>query len=183
MSASMFVINTSAPEALANDGTVRQLQTSIEASSPFTPKSWLCPQCSKRNPFESKHCIWKSCTQELTRTSTLLDQRGRSLEPARFPVYWICSTCYLTHYLLEILLRKPTCTCGQPTLQAIYDQFGDLFLFWQHDPDIQDLKNPAKVEEAARRLWAAGGHRWVDEMPINRLQESGAKVVEEMPML
>lgn len=179
----MFFINTSSPEALASKGLVRELKSSIDARSPFTPKSWICPECDEQNPIETKHCVRQNCDQKLTWTCTILDLRGRPLDPARFPVYWICSTCCETHSILAILLRKPTCACGQPTLQAVYDQFGDLFLFWQHDPEIQDLRDPVKVAEAARRLWAAGGDRWVDEMPIIRLQEKDAQQKEEISMM
>lgn len=67
------------------------------------------------------------------------------------------------------------CGCGQPTLQAIYDQFGDLFLYWRDDAAIQDLKETNKAEEAARRLWLAGGDRWADAMPKIHLDEGKGK--------
>ncbi|OIW28251.1 hypothetical protein CONLIGDRAFT_370492 [Coniochaeta ligniaria NRRL 30616] len=179
----MFVIDASSPKAHGHSGPIRQLQASIETTSPFTPKSWICPQCSTNNPIDSAHCRSPTCTPQPTRPRTLLDQRGRPLDAARFPVSWICSTCCLPHHLLDILLRKPDCACGRPTLQAVYDQFGDLFLFWQDDPGVRDLRDRAKVEEAARRLWAAGGDRWVDEMPVIRLREEGVVEVEERPMM
>lgn len=170
----MFVINASTPSCHDGFEPVRQLQASIEATSPFAPASWTCPQCSEHNLVANKHCSRQSCTHELTNTSpaaVVHDQRGRPLEPSRFPAHWICSTCYATHALLGLLLRRPACPCGMPALQAVYDQFGDLFLFWQHDAAIRDLRDPAAAAEAARRLWLAGGERWVDEMPVIRLQD------------
>jgi hypothetical protein len=170
----MFVITPPIPSAEATSMPApRQLPISIEASSPFTPKLWICPSCNQKNHVETSQC--KCCSHELTSTITcypLLDQRNRPVSPlARFPVYWLCSTCHVAHYLLEILVKKASCTCGRPTLQAVYDQFGDLFLFWPDDEQIRDLTEKPKVEEAARRLWAAGGGRWVDEMPVIRMRE------------
>jgi hypothetical protein len=57
-----------------------------------------------------------------------------------------------------------SCTCAKPTLQAVYDQFGRVFLFWRDDPAIYDLTAPAKVQEAAWRIWEAGAEPWLPEM-------------------
>jgi hypothetical protein len=56
-------------------------------------------------------------------------------------------------------------------LQAVYDQFGDLLLFWPDDEQVRDLSDGGKVEEAARRLLMVGGDEWLDEMPVIRMIE------------
>jgi hypothetical protein len=160
----------------------RRVETSIKATSPFSPKSWICSQCHETNSPDERQCTRQGCDQELDRNVTILDQKGRTVTPARFPVSWVCSTCYLIHLILEIITGEAACTCGQPTLQAIYDQFGDLFLFWRDDPTIHDLNDPTTAEEAARRLWVAGGDRWLEEMPRIMLEEEEKKPAEEMEM-
>ena len=57
----------------------------------------------------------------------------------------------------------------------MYDQFGDLLLFWRDDEGVRDLGDRGKVEEAARRLWVAGGGAWVDEMAVIRMGEGDEK--------
>ncbi|KAL2164843.1 hypothetical protein VTH06DRAFT_139 [Thermothelomyces fergusii] len=52
--------------------------------------------------------------------------------------------------------RRPLCACGRPALQAVYDQFGDLYLFWRDDPAVSDLSVPRMAEEARWRVRAAG---------------------------
>lgn len=78
------------------------------------------------------------------------------------------------------------CICGQPALQAVYDQFGDLFLYWPDDVAVKDLTNRRKAEEAARRLWLAGGDRWtvfstfstnLPKIHLDDKQEKGKEVV------
>jgi len=53
------------------------------------------------------------------------------------------------------------CKCDNPTLQAIYDQFGRIFLYWRDDPAVYDLKDPVKLQEAAYRVWEAGSEPWL----------------------
>jgi hypothetical protein len=163
----------------------RQLEASISASSPFSPKTWLCPLCHSANTPETRHCTRSGCGRLADRTTTFLDQKNRPVSPLRFPVHWICSTCYLIHSVLAIITGSPSCACGRPSLQAIYDQFGDLFLFWRDDPTVRDLRDPGQVEEAARRLWVTGGDRWLEEMPKIMLEREEERRAEdaEMPML
>ncbi|KAK0643372.1 hypothetical protein B0T16DRAFT_459529 [Cercophora newfieldiana] len=66
--------------------------------------------------------------------------------------------------LLSILTQKIACKCGSPTLQAIYDQFGRIFLFWRDDPAVYDLADAAKVQEAAWRVWEAGAEPWLGDV-------------------
>jgi hypothetical protein len=47
-----------------------------------------------------------------------------------------------------------------PSLQAVYDQFGALYLFWRDDPAVSDLRVPGMAEEARWRVWRAGGGEW-----------------------
>ncbi|KAB5545905.1 hypothetical protein GE09DRAFT_1224853 [Coniochaeta sp. 2T2.1] len=158
----------------------------FQNTSPFTPKHWICPSCTARvpySPLSSQTCPTPSCQTPFTwSTCTLFDQRDRALDAARFPVHWNCSTCFRAHLAAEVLLRDVTCRCDKPALQAVWDQFGDLFLWWEKDEEIYDLTDGKKVEEAARRLWEAGGARWADEMPLVpiRMQEEGEKVGERM---
>jgi len=78
--------------------------------------------------------------------------------------------------VLDILTREVSCPCGSPTLQAVYDQFGRLFLFWRDDPDVFDMKDPAKVQEAAWRIWEAGGEPWLgDVMRVESEREKSRK--------
>lgn len=160
----MFFPNTTTPPALP--------PASITATSPFTPLHWLCPTCTTPAPIATATCPLPSCcAQPLTRRSALLDRRARPLNPSPFPVHWLCGTCRAPHPVLSILLRAPGCACGRPALRAVYDQFGQLFLFWPDDEGVRDLREGGAVAEAGRRLWAAGGGRWADEMRVVRMGE------------
>ncbi|KAK3935566.1 hypothetical protein QBC46DRAFT_346477 [Diplogelasinospora grovesii] len=102
--------------------------------------------------------------------NTSIDSRGNSVIPYSFPVDWLCGTCGSTHSVLDILTTSTTtqtgvrCGCDKPTLQAIYDQFGRIFLYWRADPSVDDLSDPAKVQEAAWRVWRAGGDPWLPDV-------------------
>ncbi|KAG7287474.1 hypothetical protein NEMBOFW57_006985 [Staphylotrichum longicolle] len=50
--------------------------------------------------------------------------------------------------------------CATPALQAVYDQFGALYLFWRDDPAVSDLRVPGMAEEARWRVRMAGGGLW-----------------------
>jgi hypothetical protein len=52
------------------------------------------------------------------------------------------------------------CACAVPALQAVYDQFGAIYLFWRDDPAVADLSVPRMAEEARWRVWRAGGDGW-----------------------
>lgn len=177
----MLVIDTRDGLQPGESQSQRRLQASIQATSPFAPKSWICSQCRESNRVDDANC--RCCHRKAKGDVTTLDHRGRHVTSLRFPVSWVCSTCYLIHSVLDILVREATCTCREPTLQAVYDQFGDLFLFWPGDPTIQDLKDPSSTEEAARRLWEAGGYRWLDEMPKITLEEAEKDAEEDVPMM
>jgi hypothetical protein len=109
-------------------------------------------------------------------TTTSGPQRRRSsnssafaqLTPHSFPTDWLCSTCGATHSVLAILesSSEVQCECDSPTLQAVYDQFGRIFLYWRNDPAIVDLRDPAAVREAAWRVAEAAGGRadWLRRM-------------------
>ncbi|KAL2121103.1 hypothetical protein VTJ04DRAFT_5130 [Mycothermus thermophilus] len=47
--------------------------------------------------------------------------------------------------------------CSAPSLQAIYDQHGEIYLFWRDDPAVSDLRVPSMAEEARWRVLEAGG--------------------------
>ncbi|SPQ20290.1 1da10cfe-a0b5-4dc0-826a-ae6fc5340e03 [Thermothielavioides terrestris] len=53
-----------------------------------------------------------------------------------------------------------TTCCATPSLQAVYDQFGHIYLFWRDDPAVADLRDPRMAREARRRVWSAGGACW-----------------------
>jgi len=61
----------------------------------------------------------------------------------------------------------------------VYDQFGDLLLFWRDDDGVRDLSDKGKVAEAARRLWVVGGEAWVDEMPVITMGEEEEEEQEQ----
>lgn len=103
----------------------------------------------------------------------MLTHTGAKVDPARFPVHWVCGSCDLVHFVINIIDRDVRCTCGQPELRAVYDQFGDLFLCWRDDEKVRDLREMRMVEEAARRLWIAGGERWANIMPRICLEDDG----------
>ncbi|KAJ9161777.1 hypothetical protein NKR19_g1966 [Coniochaeta hoffmannii] len=178
---------TPAPSFSSSDGTstpTRLLPARIEALSPFSPHLWICAACKQKNPLANTACTTPTCSGTLT-TSTpspgpnLLDRRGRPVSPVRFPVYWLCSTCCADRLVLEILVGRPSCACGRPALQAVYDQFGDLLLFWRDDDGVRDLSHKGKVAEAARRLWVVGGEAWVDEMPVITMGEEEEEEQEQ----
>lgn len=75
------------------------------------------------------------------------------------PTSWLCGTCHAPHPILELLTQRiADCACGSPSLRAVYDQFGRIFLYWRDDdPSVSDLRDPVKVEEARGRVWEAGG--------------------------
>ncbi|KAH6632209.1 hypothetical protein F5144DRAFT_630104 [Chaetomium tenue] len=52
------------------------------------------------------------------------------------------------------------CVCRRPALQAVYDQLGELYLFWRDDPAVADLSVPRMAEEARWRVRRAGGDGW-----------------------
>lgn len=52
------------------------------------------------------------------------------------------------------------CVCRRPALQAVYDQLGELYLFWRDDPAVADLGVPRMAEEARWRVRRAGGDGW-----------------------
>ena len=86
----------------------------------------------------------------------------------------MCSTCSTPHSILSILTARVACACGQPSLQAVYDQFGRLFLFWRDDPAVYDLRDPAKCQEAAWRVWEAGGEPWLGDVLAFEAGEAAA---------
>lgn len=63
-------------------------------------------------------------------------------------------------------------------LQAVYDQFGDLFLFWRDDLAVHDLRDPNKVQEAAWRLWEAGSAPWLPE--VAKADKGGAEHLDKL---
>lgn len=143
----------------------QQIALSIQATSPFSPKEWTCPRCSRSNSLTSPTCTSAKCGGHITLPGcSLLDHRGHAVNPARFPVHWVCSTCGGVHLVLEILTKRVSCACGLPGLRAVYDQFGDIFLLWRDDPAVHDLTCAEKVQEAAWRLWEAGGGPWLADM-------------------
>lgn len=159
------------------------IKASIAAASPFSPATWVCSGCHERNDMSALKCRRADCRQDYKRGGLCLDRKGNRVMPARFPAHWVCSTCHDVHSILEVLLKMASCDCGEPTLQAVYDQFGDLFLFWREDPAIHDLKDPVKAEEAARRLWQAGSSPWLGEIPKIVFEREDRAAVDEVPML
>ncbi|KAK3900211.1 hypothetical protein C8A05DRAFT_45898 [Staphylotrichum tortipilum] len=92
------------------------------------------------------------------------------------PTTWRCGTCHALHPVTTLLsppASPPTtpagndddaanpilshCACAAPALQAVYDQFGALYLFWRDDPAVSDLRVPRMAEEARWRVRQAGG--------------------------
>lgn len=143
---------------------LRRIAPSIKADSPFAPKQWRCSLCDGRNGLESAACKGSGCCGLFGPSQLLFDHEGNAVSAARFPVHWLCSICGVIHSVLDILNQCVSCPCGHPNLQAVYDQFGDLFLFWRDDPAVRDLRDPCQVQEAARRLWDAGSAPWLREM-------------------
>ncbi|KAK0636993.1 hypothetical protein B0T17DRAFT_96260 [Bombardia bombarda] len=143
-------------------------------SSPFSPRHRRCCECNQRQPVSNQTgasistaaaaCKRDSCGHEICRACPSLDARGQDVIQQSFPVNWICSTCDTTHSVLEILTKTVACGCEKPTLQAIYDQFGRIFLFWRDDPSVYDLTDAAKVQEAAWRVWEAGSEPWLPQV-------------------
>lgn len=132
----------------------------IKPISPFSPRDRQCCQCNKTASDQSR-CSDGGCNHQLCHGCPRRDARGIDLIPHSFPVNWICSTCNCEHSVLEILTMDVKCKCDNPTLQAIYDQFGRIFLYWRDDPAVYDLKDPVKLQEAAYRVWEAGSEPWL----------------------
>lgn len=126
----------------------------MDTNHPTTPRPGLPPSPPSyinSNPH---------ATPTLTASSTIQHS---------FPSTWICSTCATPHSVLEILTNTDAddaiaCACGKPTLQAVYDQFGRIFLFWRDDAAVHDLRDAAKVQEAAWRIWEAGAEPWLEDV-------------------
>lgn len=98
--------------------------------------------------------------------STNLDLDLTTLPSFPLPTTWRCGTCTALHPV-PALLSTPTPTsmttvecCATPALQAVYDQFGALYLFWRDDPAVSDLRVPGMAEEARWRVRMAGGGLW-----------------------
>ncbi|KAL2192425.1 hypothetical protein P885DRAFT_64912 [Corynascus similis CBS 632.67] len=96
----------------------------------------------------------------------------------RFPAAWRCGTCMTLHSIRTLMTTTKLttartresadkadevdncpcpCPCRRPALQAVYDQFGELYLFWRDDPAVSDLSVPHMADEARRRVRVAGG--------------------------
>ncbi|KAK4463942.1 hypothetical protein QBC42DRAFT_264666 [Cladorrhinum samala] len=140
----------------------------IQPRSPFSPSFKQCCQCTNfaSSPLDKPDSCSCSCSHSFCRTCPDLDSRGVRVLPHSFPVNWICSTCGTTHSVLEILTQTEVeCDgCEKPTLQAVYDQFGRIFLYWREDPAVFDLSSADKIREAAWRVWEAGAQRWVEDI-------------------
>ncbi|KAK4145967.1 uncharacterized protein C8A04DRAFT_26128 [Dichotomopilus funicola] len=136
----------------------------------------------------------------------------------RVPATWRCGTCTSVHSIVGLLLPpsasstpstpsppspslspspslepESPCTCACPALQAVYDQFGELYLFWRDDPAISDLRLPQMAAEARWRVWTAGGDEWcglegLDKGPVDvrprtgRSDSSASSEPSENPM-
>ncbi|KAK4213695.1 hypothetical protein QBC37DRAFT_169688 [Rhypophila decipiens] len=143
----------------------------IKANSYFSPRSRQCCQCNNRLPVYQTHKPPKGqpqicpeengCGHQLCRDCPRLDGSGNQVIPHSFPVDWVCSTCTAVHPVLDILTMNVACPCEQPSLQAVYDQHGRIFLYWRDDPAVYDLTDTAKVQEAAWRIWEAGSEPWL----------------------
>ena len=133
----------------------------ITPDSPFSPRGRECCRCkSSVGASDDQSC---GCSHSFCKACPRLDGRGNAVLRHSFPVAWLCSTCGTTHSALEILGgREVDCACGSPTLQAVYDQFGQIYLYWRSDESVYDLRDPEKVQEAARRFLLAGGDPWMD---------------------
>ncbi|KAK1755469.1 hypothetical protein QBC47DRAFT_322211 [Echria macrotheca] len=144
----------------------------IRSRSRFSPMESKCCQCQQR-PSNNRRCSQSSCDHALCYDCSQVDLRGQAVVPHSIPSNWACSSCGNTHSVLDILTSDVACACGSPTLQAVYDQFGKIYLFWRDDPQVFDLSDPAKVEEAAWRIWKAGGEPW--EADVLRIEAERAK--------
>ena len=135
---------------------------SIKAIIPPVTEHCACLQHEKEScSDDSVTCQLPTCGGQFECLSDSVTKlAGRTAPTAPVPVHWLCRTCGSIHSVLEILTERVSCDCGEPSLQAVYNQFGDLFLFWRDDPDVQDLRDPAKLREAAWRLRKAGGLLW-----------------------
>jgi len=142
----------------------------IKAASPFSPRDRQCCQCRETTPEQPQQQKQQpqtqscDCSHQLCGSCDSLDGRGAAVIPHAFPAAWVCSTCSDTHSVLSILTQQVACKCGSPTLQAVYDQFGRIFLFWRDDPAVYDLVDPSKVQEAAWRVWEAGAEPWLADV-------------------
>ncbi|KAK3389195.1 hypothetical protein B0H63DRAFT_95604 [Podospora didyma] len=154
----------------------------IKSTSHFGPRDRQCCQCGQTTSTTTTTTTnseqnWRcECEHQLCRNCHGRDGRGDAVIPHSFPVDWICSTCGDVHSVLEILTRTINCACDSPTLQAVYDQFGRIFLFWRDDPAVFDLTDPAKVQEAAWRVWEAGSEPWLLEVVAAEKQKRAAGV-------
>ncbi|KAK3318804.1 hypothetical protein B0H66DRAFT_249969 [Apodospora peruviana] len=155
----------------------------IKANSQFSPRSRRCCQCSRgSHEIRSTETHLQCCGHEYCRDCPQLDGSGNEVIPHSFPVDWVCSTCGNTHSVSEILTMSVTCSCESPTLQAVYDQFGRIFLYWRNDPNVHDLRDPAKVQEAAWRIWEAGSVPWLPVV-VEAEKRAAAAAKNEMPVL
>ncbi|EGS21710.1 uncharacterized protein CTHT_0035770 [Thermochaetoides thermophila DSM 1495] len=80
------------------------------------------------------------------------------------PTTWLCGNCDTTHPVLSLLTQPHTeCTCGTPSLRAVYDQTGRLYLYWRDDPTVADLRQMEQVRIARERMVTAGAGIWLQE--------------------
>lgn len=133
----------------------------IKPTSFFTARSRACCRCNEEGSSHDQQCIKAECTHGYCTDCPQLDSRGREVIPHSFPCNWVCNTCSEVHSVLSILVKNVECKCEKPTLRAIYDQFGRIFLYFRNDPAVDDLTDPAKVQEAAWRVWEAGAEPWL----------------------
>ncbi|KAL2133067.1 hypothetical protein VTI74DRAFT_2971 [Chaetomium olivicolor] len=94
-----------------------------------------------------------------------LPPSASSSSSLKIPTIWRCGTCASNNPILSLLTQAPTaesttCDCLAPSLQAVYDQFGDIYLFWRDDPAVANLRDPEQAREARWRVWRAGGGVW-----------------------
>ena len=80
------------------------------------------------------------------------------------PTAWLCGNCDATHPVLSLLTQPHReCACGTPSLRAVYDQTGRLYLYWRDDLAVADLRQTEQVRVARERMVAAGAGIWLRE--------------------
>ncbi len=157
--------------------------TYIKPTSPFRPRDRECCQCREISPEpqtqqhqEAQSCSHSDCAHAFCGDCIRLDARGDIVIPHSIPADWICSTCGVTHSVLDIMTQSVSCECENPRLQTVYDQYGRIYLYWRNEDAILDLRDPAQVEEASWRMMGAGAHLWLaDVLAIEEEKKSEMK--------
>ncbi|KAL2267180.1 hypothetical protein VTJ83DRAFT_4457 [Remersonia thermophila] len=134
-----------APTAPTAAATKRQPSSLPPTTIPVTQRAWSPSSSASSSPTSP--------------TFPATFQHDLSAPSLRLPTTWRCGACARLNPTLDLLRPRPASdgSVAPAGDDAIYDQNGELYLFWRDDPAVSDLSVRSMWEEARWRVWKAGG--------------------------